>query len=247
MEIYLILASALLAEIIGTMAGFGSSTIFLPMALLFLDFNIALVLTAFLHLFGNLGRLAFFKKGINAKLAVMFGIPSIMLAIIGAYMVSLINTSILKAVLGLFLMAYAAYSLKFKDIKFKPEMKLAVVGGSLSGFLAGLIGTGGALRGAFLNSFGLEKAAYIATAALIALAVDATRIPIYIINGLLPQAYYAYLPALCVIAFAGSFIGKSIVSRIEQQTFRKIVFIAIAFAGAKFVLDTVPMLSALLP
>lgn len=37
--------SAFVSEIIGTVAGFGSSTVFLPLALLFFDFKTALVLS----------------------------------------------------------------------------------------------------------------------------------------------------------------------------------------------------------
>jgi uncharacterized protein len=46
-EILLFFLSALMAELIGTMAGFGSSTIFLPLALFFVDFKPALFLWPF--------------------------------------------------------------------------------------------------------------------------------------------------------------------------------------------------------
>jgi uncharacterized protein len=52
-EEILFFTSALVAEIIGTMAGFGSSTIFLPLALLFVDFKTAIILVAIFHLFGT--------------------------------------------------------------------------------------------------------------------------------------------------------------------------------------------------
>jgi uncharacterized membrane protein YfcA len=53
---------AFVSEIIGAIAGFGSSTIFLPLALFFVDFHTALILVAISHLFGNLGRINFFKQ-----------------------------------------------------------------------------------------------------------------------------------------------------------------------------------------
>ena len=56
-EILLFFLLALMAELIGTMAGFGSSTIFLPLALFFVDFKTAFVLVAVFHLFGNIGRI----------------------------------------------------------------------------------------------------------------------------------------------------------------------------------------------
>ena len=57
--------SAFVSEVIGTTAGFGSSTVFLPLALLFYDFKTSLVLVALLHIFGNIARFGFFKKSIK--------------------------------------------------------------------------------------------------------------------------------------------------------------------------------------
>lgn len=233
----LFLLSALFAEIVGTIAGFGSSTIFLPLALLFFDFKTALVLIAFFHISGNIGRISFFQKGLDKELLLKFGLPSIALTLVGALIVSYIPQNTLKGILGIFLIIYAAYSLLKEDFRIKASTITAVIGGSLSGFLAGLIGTGGALRGAFLTGFGLPKEKYIATAAAIALAVDMTRIPVYLSQGFLQNRYHWYLPALFAFAIAGSFIGKQIVKHFPYRVFRKIVLIAILLVGIKFIFD----------
>ena len=84
-------------------------------------------------------------------------------------------------------------------------------------------GTGGALRSAFLTAFGLPKDTYLATSAAAALAVDLTRIPVYLSQGFLEKSYYPHVLLLLIIAFLGSYLGKLIVSRIPQPLFRKIV------------------------
>lgn len=228
---------AFLAEVVGTMAGFGSSTIFLPIALFFVDFKTALVLVAFLHIFGNIGRITFFKHGLNKKLILLFGVPSIILTILGALLVNYTPQNTLKLILGLFLLIFSITSLAKPTLKFKPSKKNAVIGGGLSGFLAGLIGTGGALRGAFLTAFNLKKELYIATAAAIALAVDLTRIPIYFGAGFLESQFYYYIPILLIVALAGSFVGKKIVNKIPQNVFRNIVLIMISIISLKFIYD----------
>src|SRR3989338_8408331 len=214
---------AFVAEVIGTIAGFGSSTIFLPLALFFVDFKSALILVAFFHIFGNISRITFFRHGFDKKLILIFGVPSVMLTILGAILVNYTPQDILKLFLGIFLLIFSTASLIKPDFKFKSSNRNAVIGGGLSGFLAGLIGTGGALRGAFLTAFNQKKEIYIATAAAIALAVDITRIPIYFAGGFLEQKYYAYIPFLFMIAMAGSYIGKKIVNKIPQKMFRNIV------------------------
>src|SRR3989338_9562788 len=235
--VMLFFLTAFVSEIAGTMAGFGSSTIFLPLAILFFDFKTALVLVAFLHIFGNVGRIAFFKHGIDWNLILKFGVPSVLFTIIGALLVSRIPQDALKGYLGVFLIGYALYSLWKENFAVSPSNTNAIAGGGISGFLAGLIGTGGALRGAFLSGFKLPKEKYIATAAAIALAVDLTRIPIYISEGFLKSEYYWYLPILFVVAFAGSFTGKGIVNKIPQKHFRRFVLIALFLIGVKFIFD----------
>jgi len=62
---FLFFVIAFVSEIIGAVAGFGSSTIFLPLALILVDFKTALILVAISHLFGNLGRIGFFRHGLD--------------------------------------------------------------------------------------------------------------------------------------------------------------------------------------
>ncbi len=233
----LLLFSSFLAEIIGTIAGFGSSTIFLPLALFFVDFKSALVLVALLHIFGNIGRITFFRSGFDKRLLLIFGLPSVVFTIIGALMVGFVHVGLLKLLLGLFLLIFSVASLLWPDFRFRAKGRNAFIGGSLSGFLAGIIGTGGALRGAFLTSFKLKKNVYIATAASIALAVDITRIPIYFGSGFLLREFYYYIPLLFISAILGSYVGRQVVSKIPRQKFRVIVLVAISVISLKFIFD----------
>lgn len=235
----LFFVSALASEIIGTIVGFGSSTVFLPLALQFFDFRTALVLVAFLHISGNIGRITFFKAGLDKSILLKFGLPSIVFTLVGALIVSLIPQDLFKAILGAFLIVYAAVFLCKENLQLKPTVSNSILGGSLSGFLAGMIGTGGALRGAYLTAFRLPKERYIATAASIALAVDLIRIPVYLNQGFLDSKFYLYLPILFAIAFTGSFFGRQIAKRIPQASFKKIVLIAILLTGTKFILSLI--------
>lgn len=102
---------AFLSIVVGTVAGFGTSTIFLPVALFFLDFKIALVLVAIAHISGNVGAVTFFRQGMDKRLIILFGLPSIILTIIWAYIVIFIPQLTLKVLLGMFLLIFSVYSL----------------------------------------------------------------------------------------------------------------------------------------
>ena len=76
--------SAFIAEIAGTISGFGSSSILLPMAHQFFDYENALILVAIYHIFGNASRLTLTYKHWDKRIFLFFGIPSIVATIIGA-------------------------------------------------------------------------------------------------------------------------------------------------------------------
>jgi uncharacterized membrane protein YfcA len=238
-EIILFFISGLIAEIIGTMAGFGSSTIFLPLALLFVDFKTAIILVSIFHLFGNLSRIIFFREGFDRRVILQFGVPSVLLSLLGAFLIGVLPHPVLKLILGIFLITTSASFLIKPGLKLPTNTGTFIAGGSTTGFITALVGTGGALRATLLQGFNIEKVKYIATAATIALATDVTRIPVYILQGFLTQQYYLYLPILFVIALAGSFIGRKIVKKIDQEKFRKMVLVAIILVSIKFIIDGV--------
>ncbi|WP_148680913.1 sulfite exporter TauE/SafE family protein [Candidatus Nitrososphaera gargensis] len=229
--------SALIAEIIGTMAGFGSSTIFLPLALLFVDFETAIILTAIFHLFGNIGRITFFRQGFDKRIILQFGVPSVLLSLLGAILMGVFPQPLLKLILGVFLIVTSGSFLARPGLKFPANTGTFIAGGSITGFITALVGTGGALRATMLQGFNIEKVKYIATAATIALATDVTRIPVYISQGFLTEQYYVHIPILFGIALAGSFIGRRMVKRINQELFRRIILVAIILVSIKFIID----------
>ena len=104
----------------------------------------------------------------------------------------------------------------------------------MSGFLAGLIGTGGALRGAFLSAFQLPRDQYLANAAAIAFAVDVTRLPVYFGEGFSKSVPWTYYPLLVGVAWAGAFAGRQLVTRVPQERFRQIVFGLLVLVGLYF-------------
>lgn len=225
------------SEIIGTMAGFGSSTIFLPLSSYFVDFKTALVLVAIFHFFGNISRVTFFIHGLDRRTLLVFGMPSFALSLIGATLVGDLSQTILKLILGVFLISLSAMFLARPKLAFPATTKSLVFGGGISGFIVGLVGTGGALRATFLTGLNISKEKYITTAAVIALCTDATRIPAYIANGFLAEPYYYYIPVLFAVALGGSFVGRKIVSRINQAKFKKLVLVAVILASVKFIID----------
>src|ERR1041385_4945569 len=146
---------ALLSEIIGTVAGFGSSVFFVPLASFFFDFHQVLALTSILHVFSNTAKLVLFGKHVLLRLLLLLGIPSIICVIIGAYLSTTLTLKFDQLILGLFLVAFSLFFLLRPAAKISATNFNAATAGGVAGFLAGLIGTGGALRGLALAAFDL--------------------------------------------------------------------------------------------
>ena len=106
-----------------------------------------------------------------------------------------------------------------------------------SGFVAGLIGTGGAIRSACLLAFHLPNEVYIGTSAAIALVVDATRLPVYLAKQFIPRSMALLVAALVPCAFAGSWTGQRLVRRISPAAFRRFVLLMLGLMGVKLLWD----------
>ena len=160
---YLFLLLALGAEIVGTIGGFGSSVFFVPIANFYFEFHTVLGLTALFHVSSNLSKIVLFRQGLNRKLLLYLGLPSVVCVIAGGILSRWADGRTLTWVLGIFLVVFSLVFLIFRRLELRPTRGNAALGGTLSGFSAGLLGTGGAIRGLTMASFNLEKSVFIAT------------------------------------------------------------------------------------
>lgn len=223
--------AALVAEIIGTIGGFGSSIFFVPLAGFFFDFETVLAITAILHVFSNSSKLFLFRKQIDYKLLLWLGLPSVIMVIIGAELTASLTFKYLQLILGLFIVSFSALFFFMPDLKLSQNKGVTVSAGGLAGFLAGLVGTGGAIRGLSLAAFDLTKECFVATSAAIDFGVDISRTFIYMKNDFLEKEYLYLIPVLFVVALAGSWLGKLLLNRIKKEYFRKIVLVLLFFIG----------------
>jgi uncharacterized membrane protein YfcA len=227
----------IIASGIGTLTGFGTSTIMVPVMLLFYSVPQTLFFVGIIHFFGNVWKLLLFRKGLNWRLILSFGIPGIAATFLGASLVFNIPRPIFSKILGSFLILYVIYLSVESSFKVKSNIVFGAFGGALSGFLAGVFGIGGAVRGLFLTAFDLPKVVYISTAGAIAICIDVTRLTRYFSQGTrLPTLLLYGLPLFIPASFLGAAIAKHIVDKIPQQHFRKIVAVFLLLMGIKLLL-----------
>lgn len=236
MDILSIALLTLFASMVGTITGFGTSTIMIPVLAVFLPPMEAIFLVSIIHWFGNLWKVTLFKSGFNFKLFALFGISGLLASYFGATVSLQLDTQILLRLLGIFLAIYSLSLIIKTDLAIKPSTSMALFGGTLSGFFAGLFGIGGAIRSAFLLLFNLPKAVYIATAGAIGLLVDSTRIITYLIGGTtMPDRLWLSLLIFIPISFIGAELAKKVLHKIPQKQFRIVLAMALFILGIKLI------------
>lgn len=235
MELLLITLLTLVAGGIGTVTGFGTSTIMVPILLAIYPLPETLFFVGIIHWFGDVWKMWFFRSSVQVQLILAFGVTGIIASYLGARIVFALPEHLLSKWLGGFLIAYVLFLLANPRFALPQSTLSAGTGGALSGFFAGIFGVGGAIRGAFLSAFNLPKEVYISTSGAIALFIDSSRVATYWVNGVqlspsLLWGFLLFIPA----SFLGAGVGKRVVDRIPQEYFRYVIACFLFLVGIKF-------------
>lgn len=231
----LILLLTLVSATIGTMTGFGTSTIMVPILSLFFPIPETLLFVGVVHWFGDIWKMLFFKKGFHWKLILLFGVPGIVASFLAARLPLALPETVLSRSLGLFLIAYVSFLFFKTNWKVSASQPSAVLGGTLSGFFSGIFGVGGAIRSTFLTAFDLPKSVFLFTSGAIGLLIDSSRIAQYWMSGIrLDPLLSSSLLLSILVSLFGAYIAKKLVDKIPQERFRLFVAIALLLVGIRY-------------
>lgn len=235
MEIVIISATAFLVAILTFFSGFGLGTILTPVFMIFFPVELSIALTGVVHFFNNIFKLFLVGKKADKSVLLRFGIPAVIAALIGSWLLLNIPDSRslftyemfgrtfevfpVKLIISILLIIFACIDLipYFNKLQFGKD-KLPI-GGALSGFFGGLSGNQGALRSAFLIKAGLSKEAFIGTAVVVSTFVDFTRLSVYSTRisktGLTDNL--ALVISATLAAIAGAYIGNKLLKKVTLR------------------------------
>jgi uncharacterized protein len=240
-ETIIISLAAFMAAILTFFSGFGLGTILTPVFALFFPIEIAIALTGVVHFFNNIFKLFLVGMNANKKVLLRFGIPAVIAAFAGAWILvnitelppllsyqlgsSVFLVTPVKLIVAILLITFAILEFlpTVKKLEFSP--KHLPFGGAISGFFGGLSGNQGALRSAFLIKAGLSKEAFIGTAVVISAFVDFTRISVYatrfVDTDLMDNI--SIVAIATIAAMAGAFVGNLLLKKITLDFIQKII------------------------
>ncbi len=237
-------------------SGFGLGTLLMPAFALFFPVPVAVAATAVVHLANNLFKVLLVGRKADRRVAIRFALPAAWAAIGGALLLKFMSGATplihyvllgrthevtpVKLVIALLIVGFAILELwpRFEKLSFNPGY--IPLGGVLSGFFGGLSGHQGALRTAFLIRSGLSKEAFIGTTVVSAVVVDVTRLTVYgwtfpgsALGAVSPhgQSAWALMVAGSVAAFAGSFLGTRLVTKVTLRSIQMLVGVMLLLLG----------------
>lgn len=237
-ELFFILL-AFFAELVGTLSGVSSSSLFVPLGVFFESIQITLFLTACLHVLGNSTRIYLYWKDINWPLTLKFGLVSILMSGLGAMYSDAIPKNYFSIVLGVFLISISLLFWKDEDgVLFKNKWSSYIAGG-VSGLLTGALGSGGAIRSLALTTFKLTPFAFTATSTVIDLGGDIFRLNVYLSKGYADKEHLFYIPIFMIVVFIANWWAKKWLAKIEKEKFRKIVLSFVFLTGLSSIIVAV--------
>lgn len=243
MSVLIICVVAFLASGLTFLSGFGLGTLLLPAFALFYPVEQAVALTAIVHFLNGLFKLALVGRYAHRGILIRFGLPAILAALLGAWLLArlasfepLFEYSLFghdvrvkpaSFAIGALLLCFSLMELlpKLRDFAFPP--RYLSLGGFLTGFFGGLSGMQGALRSAFLAKSGLTKESFIATGAVIASVIDVSRLSVYAPKLLLVESRFDCVVVVAAVfsAFAGAYLGNRYLKKVTMGSIQRIVAI----------------------
>jgi len=228
---------AFVAAALASVAGFGTATMTVPFLAMIVGLKAAIPLIATFHGFSGLWRFIQLRRMVNWRLMFLYGVPSVITAYLGARLFLTVPVRAIGLGVGIFLILWAIYSLVTPGKKMPEKPYFLVIGGCISGFTAGLIGLGGAIRSAFLISTKIKKETFIATSSAIALITDISRITTYVVQGSIAPQHYWYIPVFFVVGFLGSWVGvRQVLKRLPELVVKRVVMVVLILVSINFIL-----------
>lgn len=254
MDYLICCTAALIGSGLTLFSGFGLGTLMTPVFALFFPVEVAIALTAIVHFLNNIFKLILTGRHANKQVIVRFGIPSILAAFLGAFVLKMVShqsavytytltghlheITVVKLIISVLLLFFSCMEVIPRLSNMQFDQKWLPLGGLLSGFFGGLSGNQGALRSAFLSRAGLSKEAFIGTGVVIACCIDISRLSVY--SSQISDNWSHMNPGLILAstlsAFAGAFIGNRLLKKVTitgvQYTVTVMLFIFALLLGA---------------
>jgi uncharacterized membrane protein YfcA len=248
-ELFVVCVAALLASGLTLFSGFGLGTLLMPVVALFFPLDLAIAMTAMVHLANNLFKIGLLGRKADYSVLLKFGLPATVAAFAGAALLTYLGevtpiyeyqvfgsdrqVTVLKLIIGVLIISFVVLELSPTFSKVALDRQWLPLGGIISGFFGGLSGHQGAFRSMFLIKAGLEKETFVATGVVLAVMVDLSRMVIY---GAGISAHgevieWQLVFGASVSAFTGAYVGAKMLKKVTLRSVQLVVSALLIVVG----------------
>lgn len=220
------------AGAVAAIAGFGVGSLLTPLLTTQYDAKLAVALVAIPHAIATAVRLWRLRGDISWPVLRSFGLASAVGGLAGAYVFTQVAGEVLARLLGTLLIIVGSAELTGLAPRLRLHGGWAFAAGALSGAFGGMVGNQGGVRSAGLLAFDLSPRTFVATAAAIALVVDAVRIPMYLWDEGARVVEAAPVVVMATVGVViGTFAGTHVLMRLPPRTFRRVIGVVLLALG----------------
>ena len=237
LQLLLVAAVALLASVIGGVAGYGTGAL-MPLVLVpMLGPEPVIPILALSGLLTNSSRVFAFLRSVSWRHAALVLVGAVPPCLLTAYGYTLLTGRAVQFVIGAMLMLTVPlrYTMRKRAVVLGDRGLIA----SAAGYGAAVGGTVGAgvILLSVLMAAGLQGAAVIATDAVISIAISVARLSVFGLAGVIGPQTIAFALLIGLVAFPGAFLAKAFVARLPIHFHTAILDAVVLFGGAVMVVS----------
>ena len=203
-------------------SGFGQALIVAPLLTFIMETKQAVVISVIIGGIGSIFVLYYTWRYVDIKRAAFIGVGTIFGIPLGAYLLSVLSSNIMRLIIASFAIPFAILLILGHSHKFSRDSVGCVIFGFLGGALAATTSMGGPPVVLFLLNQGLVKEKFVGTLSLVFLFMSLTSFGAHSILGLV-NAEVLILSAILIPAlWLGTYIGIRVLPKIQPLLFQKI-------------------------
>jgi uncharacterized membrane protein YfcA len=236
-EIAALASFAFLGALVFGVTGFGSALVAIPLALHFVPLPFALALYALSDVVSSWSvGLENPKNAVRAEWTRL--VPMILVGtVLGVTLLVNLPRAAGTLLLGLFVLAFALYSLSKHASSKVISSGWAWVAGLAGGITSTVFGAGGPPYVVYLSQRGLSKEALRATLGLTVMTSISLRVVAFLLTGLLLDSQVWLAAAfVCPATLTGIFIARRIFLRISREALLRLIALLLVASGGSLIL-----------
>ncbi|KAB7898924.1 TSUP family transporter [Rouxiella sp. S1S-2] len=234
-----IILIGVLAGTLSGVVGTGSSIMLLPALTYTFGPKAAIPIMAIAAIMGNVSRVILWRKEINYKAFMLYAIPGIPAAVLGANTLWVMPVELSNLCIGLFFLLLIPLRRWAKAQAFTlTSVQLALVG-AVVGYLTGVVFSTGPITIPIFAGYGLVKGALLSTEAAASFAIYLAKASTFEAIGALPASVFICGILVGSTLIMGTLIGKRFVLRLSENVFNRLIDAMLLIAGVSLLWDAV--------